>query len=84
MKSLLLTLALPATLLIAACASAPDTGPIIACKDQCQSHTDGYEWAQRANLDDDSACTGYPAAFNEGCKDGVEDLQQLRPNSKGI
>lgn len=80
---LLLTLALPA-LLITACASAPDTGPLAACKDQCRSHTDGYEWAQRANLDDNKACAGYPAAFVDGCKDGVEDMQQLRPNSKGI
>jgi hypothetical protein len=74
-----------AAALISACASAPDSAlPPAACSDHCESHTDGYEWAQRSNLSDDSACTGYPAAFIEGCKDGVQDFRQLQPNSKGI
>ena len=86
MKALLttLTIALPAVALLSACASAPDAASLAKCSDQCQSHTDGYEWAQRANLSDDSVCAGYPAAFVEGCKDGIEDLRQLRPSSQGI
>ncbi|MDP9142205.1 MAG: hypothetical protein M3O62_15630 [Pseudomonadota bacterium] len=73
------------TVAISGCASSPDSEyPLAACTDSCQSHTDGYEWAQRSNLSDDSACVGYPAAFIEGCKDGVVDFRMLQPNSKGI
>lgn len=69
--------------LLAACAGTA-VAPLAACSGECKSHTDGYEWAQRANLEDDAACAGYPATFVEGCKDGVEDMRQLRPSSKGI
>lgn len=76
-------LALGLLALLSACASTPDVAPL-ACTDQCQSHTDGYEWAQRSNLTDTAACAGYPAAFIEGCRDGVEDFRMLQPSSKGI
>ncbi|HEY1075811.1 MAG TPA: hypothetical protein VGE51_03915 [Fontimonas sp.] len=76
-------LALFLTALLSACASTPDVA-VAACSDQCLSHTDGYEWAQRSNLTDTAACSGYPAAFVEGCRNGVEDFRQLQPSSKGI
>lgn len=54
------------------------------CALHCQTHSEGYEWAQLSNLSDDRGCAGYTDAFARGCRDGVEDLRQLRPASQGI
>jgi len=66
--------------LLAGCAAAPgQTTVSSACQGNCSSHEDGYQWAQRANLVDAAPCNGqYPEAFIDGCRDGVEDLYQLR------
>ncbi len=72
-------------LLPAACATTADRSlPPSPCSEHCQTHTEGYEWAQRGNLSDAGACEGYADAFVRGCRNGVEDLQQLRPASQGI
>lgn len=71
--------------LLAACATDPDViATLPPCSDHCSTHTDGYEWAQRGNLGDPRACDSYPEEFARGCRNGVEDLQQLRPASRGI
>ncbi|HEY0917269.1 MAG TPA: hypothetical protein VGE22_20485 [Solimonas sp.] len=72
-------LALPLALL-AGCASAPGQTTVARnCQDNCSNHEDGYQWAQSANLVDAAPCNGpYPEAFIDGCRDGVEDLYQLR------
>ncbi len=77
--------ALPATVLIlGACAGGDTLPPPAPCSVHCTTHTDGYEWAQRGNFSDPSYCEGYPDAFERGCRNGVEDFQQLRPSSQGI
>lgn len=84
-RSRLLALALGASALLSGCAGDPDTIiDLPPCKSHCTTHTDGYEWAQRGNLSDPRSCEGYPEAFVRGCRNGVEDLQQLHPSSKGI
>ena len=84
MKKTLL-LALPLALL-AGCATAPgQTSVSSACQGNCISHEDGYQWAQRANLVDAGPCNGqYPEAFIDGCRDGVEDLYQLRRSTRPL
>lgn len=65
-----------AALLLAACAAQPTAA---VCKTACSSHEEGYQWAQGANLRDPRACAGgYPESFIDGCRDGIEDLNQLR------
>ncbi|AXQ28638.1 hypothetical protein D0B54_08070 [Solimonas sp. K1W22B-7] len=81
MKSVLL-ITLPLALL-AGCASTPQV--VAGCKGACSSHEDGYQWAQRANLTDDRPCAGsYPAEFIDGCRDGVEDLYQIRRATRSL
>jgi len=75
----------PAAVLLGACAGAPDRAWTPApCRGHCETHTDGYEWAQRSNLRDPGACEGYPDPFVRGCRNGIEDLEQMRPASEGI
>ncbi len=64
-----------ALLLLSACAGTPGKGEAAPCKTYCQSHEDGYQWAQRASLLDDTACAGYPAEFVAGCKQAVTDAK---------
>lgn len=69
--------------LLAGCASTPQT--VAACQGACRSHEDGYQWAQRANLIDDRPCAGdYSAEFVDGCRDGVEDLYQIRRSTRAV
>ena len=72
------------TLLIGASARGDTVPPPAPCSTHCTTHTDGYEWAQRGNFTDPQYCEGYPDAFVFGCRNGVEDLRQLRPSSEGI
>jgi hypothetical protein len=71
-------------LLVGACAGNNALPPPAPCTDHCTTHTDGYEWAQRGNFTDQGYCEGYPDAFMLGCRNGLEDLKQLRPSSQGI
>lgn len=81
MKSAML-FALPLALL-AGCASTPPT--VAGCKGACRSHEEGYQWAQSANLIDAAPCAGnYSAEFIDGCRDGVEDLYQLRRSTRSF
>lgn len=72
-----------AALLLTGCATQPQ---VASCTRACSSHEEGYQWAQGANLTDPAACDGqpYPAAFVEGCRDGVEDLYQLRRATRSL
>lgn len=84
-KPLFIALALGAGALLSGCGGDPGiVTELPPCKFHCSTHTDGYEWAQRGNLSDARSCEGYPDAFVRGCRNGIEDLQQLRPSSKGI
>jgi len=75
-------LAALAALLLAGCAAQPTAA---SCKTACSSHEEGYQWAQGANLTDTRACQGrYPEAFLDGCRDGVEDLNQLRRATRSL
>lgn len=69
--------------LLSACASAPPAN-VPACTGACTTHTAGYEWAQRADLQDARVCDRYPSPFADGCRDGVEDRNQLRPGQRGF
>lgn len=73
-----------AVLLLAACAGNAEIPPPSPCSTHCATHTDGYEWAQRGNFTDPRYCEGYPETFERGCRNGVEDMRQLRPSSEGI
>jgi hypothetical protein len=78
-------IALLATALgLGACAGNSAMPPPAPCSVHCSTHTDGYEWAQRGNFTDPRYCEGYPDAFMLGCRNGLEDLKQLRPSSEGI
>ncbi|MEQ1438499.1 hypothetical protein AAG565_03980 [Fontimonas sp. SYSU GA230001] len=81
----------PAALLLAsllsACAGGRGLAPMSEaspCREHCQTHSEGYQWAQSSNLDDPRICDSYPAEFARGCRDGVEDLRGIRPYSQGI
>jgi hypothetical protein len=76
MKTSILLLA--ATLPLAACSTLTGTSNVARCEGACTTHEEGYQWAQGANLLDTTECRDYPQAFLEGCRDGVEDLFQLR------
>ncbi|HSW14182.1 MAG TPA: hypothetical protein VLI06_15150 [Solimonas sp.] len=68
---------------LGACAS--QGKPVTACKTLCSTHEEGYQWAQSANLTDARGCNGnYPEAFLDGCRDGVEDLYQLRRATRSL
>lgn len=77
-----LTAALFVTL-IAGCAAAP-AQPVPRCQGACTTHTEGYEWAQAADLADDRVCASYAEDFASGCRNGVEDRNQLRRGARGI
>ena len=82
---LLATLALVSVL--SACAGGRGVAPMseaAPCRGHCQTHSEGYQWAQSSNLDDPRVCDAYPAEFARGCRDGVEDLRGVRPYSQGI
>lgn len=74
----------PLTMLLCACTGSDTMPPPAPCSTHCTTHTDGYEWAQRGSFTDPQYCEGYPDAFVRGCRNGVEDLRQLRPSSEGI
>ncbi len=67
---------------LAGCATHPVSIP--RCAGGCSTHTEGYEWAQRGDYEDPAVCEGYGAAFTDGCRDGIEDRNQLRRGSRGI
>ncbi|MFA5938710.1 MAG: hypothetical protein WC809_05080 [Sinimarinibacterium sp.] len=72
---------------LSACAGGRGVAPMTEatpCKSHCQTHSDGYQWAQSSNLDDPRICDLYPAEFARGCHDGVEDMRGVRPYSQGI
>lgn len=70
-------------IVLAGCASSPLR--VATCKTACSTHEEGYQWAQSANLTDAARCTGnYPEAFIDGCRDGVEDLYQLRRSTRSL
>ncbi|MES0872429.1 hypothetical protein [Sinimarinibacterium thermocellulolyticum] len=73
-----------AALLLSACASGDTLPPPAPCRTHCSTHTDGYEWAQRGRLTDPRYCEGYTESFARGCRNGIEDLRQLRPSSEGL
>lgn len=68
---------------LAGCAAAPERAPP-RCEGACTSHTEGYEWAQAADLEDARVCASYPEDFASGCRNGVEDRNQLRRGARGI
>lgn len=78
-----LSVALLVPAALCACASAPAIPPT-PCVDACITHTEGYEWAQRGDYADPAVCRGYPPAFADGCRDGIEDRNQLRRVSRGF
>lgn len=71
-------------LLLGACASGDTMPPPAPCSVHCSSHTDGYEWAQRGSFTNPKYCEDYPEDFVQGCRNGLEDMQQLKPSSQGI
>lgn len=73
---------LGASLSLLACAAAPLA--VAPCSDHCTTHEDGYQWAQNGNMTDSSACKGYTEAFERGCSNGIEDLNQLHPKQQGF
>lgn len=81
-KLLLAQASLPLSLL-AACAGTPHE-PAPRCSGACGTHDEGYEWAQRLDLEDARQCDGYAADFSRGCRDAVNDFGQLRPAAKGL
>ena len=82
MKKILIPALVLATAQLGACASTPDHREIARCSGACTTHEEGYQWAQGANLLDAAACRDYSPAFIDGCKDGVEDLFQLRRSTR--
>ncbi len=68
---------------VGGCAAAPER-PVPRCQGNCNTHTEGYEWAQAADLEDDRVCASYPTDFAAGCRNGVEDRNQLRRGARGI
>lgn len=79
-KSLLLSLAA----VLAGCVGTAAIPPPPPCQGNCTTHTEGYEWAQRANLQDAKRCDGYPDSFSAGCRDGVEDMLQFWRTSREL
>jgi len=57
---------------LTACATR-STAPAAACTSYCSTYDEGYQWAQRADLFDESGCRGYGQAFAEGCLQAVSD-----------
>lgn len=82
MKPIRIACCLALPIMLAACASAP-SGPANRCSGACQTHEDGYAWAQRGNLDNPRECKGYTTEFARGCRDAIEDYRQLQPAAKG-
>lgn len=81
----LLSAATLCLVVLAGCASTAETTAIAPCSGSCQTHEDGYAWAQSGNLTEAAWCTrgDYSAAFVRGCRDAVEDYAQLRPAQQG-
>lgn len=63
--------------LLSSCVGTTPVPPPPPCQGSCTTHTEGYEWAQRASLQDAKHCDGYPETFSAGCRDGVEDMLQF-------
>lgn len=85
-RTLIIT-ALALTGVLSACGGGRGVAPMTVvspCKGHCQTHSEGYQWAQSSNLDDPLVCAAYPAEFARGCRDGIEDLRGVRPYSQGI
>lgn len=74
---------LPAALVLGACVS-PQTHVAAACTVHCNTHDDGYVWAQSLDLRDDAPCDQHVAAFSLGCREAVEDMNQLRARKEGL
>ena len=83
MMPIRLTAAVVLLLTLAGCASSAPTPSASRCTGACQSHDDGYTWAQRGSLSDTQQCEGYAAEFMRGCRDAIKDYQQLRPAAQG-
>ncbi|MBZ9919085.1 hypothetical protein LB517_10870 [Mesorhizobium sp. BR1-1-12] len=43
------------------------------CTEDCSGHKAGYDWAERNQIADESACSSNSQSFNEGCQTFVED-----------
>lgn len=69
---------------LAGCAASAPLAGKPQCTGNCTTHTEGYEWAQRADYADPAVCNGHVAEFAEGCRDGIEDRNQLRRGSRGF
>lgn len=78
-----LTTAAVLVMLLTACASTAPTATASRCTGACQSHDDGYNWAQSGSLSDVRQCDGYPDEFTRGCRNAIKDYQQLRPAAQG-
>ncbi len=76
-RTVVISALLLTTTLLAACSGSPSS-PQPRCHGNCSTHTEGYEWAQRGDYEDPAVCEGYSAAFTDGCRDGVEDRNQMR------
>lgn len=70
--------------LLVACSSAPVADAGVRCHGLCQSHEDGYLWAQQGTLTDPKQCEGYSSEFTRGCRDAINDFSQMRPASTGL
>lgn len=69
---------------LSACAGTPVADAGLRCAGRCETHEDGYQWAQSGTLSDPRQCEGYSLEFTRGCKDAVNDFSQMRPYSQGL
>lgn len=78
--------AIAASVLLAACAGngAEQRDPVAPCQTFCSHYEEGYQWARNGNLSDEDYCEGYAEPFVEGCRQGVTDLNRLRPAREGL
>lgn len=66
------------------CACAAPSQPVSPCSGHCITHEEGYQWAQTSNLLNDKPCDSYSGEFARGCRNGAEDLNQLRSSKEGL
>lgn len=73
-------------LLVGACAGSGsrEGAPVAPCTEFCSHYEEGYQWARNGNLSDEAYCEGYPEPFLDGCRQGVSDLNRMRPAREGL
>lgn len=55
-----------------------------ACKENCEGHTAGYDWANKNNIDKEQDCLSSSQSFQEGCFAFVQEKKgdKLLPRTK--